>query len=96
MQSNYVSALAWLFGLIAIGFALLFRRRLRQWLAKHGIRHTGVSAGNAFLTVQSIAQPRVEYAIRAQQEERTRKTTREILPTRRITACRLNSRRIDR
>ena len=70
MQSNYVSALAWLFGLIAIGFALLFRRRLRQWLAKHGIRHTGVSAGNAFLTVQSIAQPRVEYAIRAQEEER--------------------------
>jgi len=71
MESNYVSALPWLLVSIAIVFAVLFRRRLRQWLAKHGVRHTGVSAGNAFLAIQSIAQPRVEYAIRAQQEERT-------------------------
>ena len=71
MESNYVSALTWLLVPIATVFTVFVRRRLRQWLAKHGIRRTGVSAGNAFLAIQSIAQPRVEYAIRAQQEERT-------------------------
>ena len=70
MESNYAPASAWLFGLIAIVVAVLFRRRIRQWMANHGFRKTGVSAGNAFLAAQSFLQPRVEYVLRAQQEER--------------------------
>jgi len=73
MESNYASALPWLLGLIAIVFFLLFRRRLRQWFARHGFRKTGVSAGNAFLAAQSFMQPRAEYVLRAQQEETTEK-----------------------
>jgi|SRR5450631_467279 hypothetical protein len=75
MESNYAPALGWLFGLIAIVFAVLFRRRLRQWMANHGFRRTGVSAGNAFLAAQSFFQPRVEYVLRAQQEERAEADT---------------------
>jgi hypothetical protein len=71
MESNYTPALAWLLGLVAIVFALLFRRRLRQWMAKHGFRRTDVSAGNALLAAQSFMGPRVEYVLRARQEERT-------------------------
>jgi phosphoglycerol transferase MdoB-like AlkP superfamily enzyme len=71
MESNYTSAVAWLLGLVAIVFVALFRRRLQQWLAKHGVRRTGVSAGNAFLVIQTFMEPRVEYALRAQQEETT-------------------------
>ena len=71
MESNYAPALAWLLGLVAIVFRLFFRRRLRQWLAKHGVRRTGVSAANAFLTVQSLTGPRVEHVLQARQQERT-------------------------
>ena len=71
MESNYAPALAWLLGLVAIVFALFFRRRLRQWLAKHGLRRTGVSAASAFLTVQNLTGPRVEYVLQARQQERT-------------------------
>ena len=45
--------------------------RFRQWLAKRGFRRTGVSAANAFLTVQNFTGPRVEYVIQAPQEEKT-------------------------
>jgi hypothetical protein len=71
MESNYAPALAWPLGLVAIVFALFFRPRLRQWLAKRGFRRTGVSAANAFLTVQNLTGPRVEYVLQARQEERT-------------------------
>jgi len=69
MESNYAPALGWLVVLIAIALAVLFRRRLRQWMANHGFRRTGVSAGNAFLAAQSFLQPRVEHVLRAQREE---------------------------
>lgn len=71
MESNSAPALAWLLGLVIIVFALFFPRRLRQWFAKHGFRKTGVSAANAFLTVQNFTGPRVEYVQHARQQART-------------------------
>ena len=66
MNSSNAASLA----AVAILLAVVFRRKLRLWLAKHGVRRTGASSGNAFLAAQSFLQPRVEHVLRVQQEEK--------------------------
>ncbi len=67
MNPNSAAALA----AVALVLAVVFRRKLRLWLAKHGFRRTGASAGNAFLAAQTFLQPRVEHVLRVQQEKKT-------------------------
>jgi hypothetical protein len=80
MNPNHAAALA----AGAIVLAVVFRRKLRLWLARHGFRRTGASAGSAFLAAQSFLQPRIEHVLRVQQEEKTERADAGDLPDSKI------------
>lgn len=67
MNSNYAAALA----AVTVIVVFVFRRKIRVWLAKHGVHRTNALFGGGLMAVQSIVQPRVEHVLRVRQEEKT-------------------------
>ena len=73
---DFAMLLFWIF--VAICLLVFFLKRLLAWLDRHGyITYTGHvptygSLGNAFLELQSLAEPHKKYVIEMREEQETK------------------------